>query len=423
MAVEDKHTWWKHLDEKRSSIIERTRNMNELISILVPIYNVAPYLRQCIESIINQTYKNLEIILVNDGSTDECSSICDEYAAKDNRIKVIHKKNGGQDSARKEGMKSVNGLYIGYVDGDDWIEPEMYETLYRLAKQSGALVVESGAIDTYNNKEVFRRSYYNDGFYNGERFADIIPTIIHTGNFFQHGISPYLVTKLFYKDCIYNYQMFPEKSSNLVDDVMCVFPSVINSQSIYITHECFYHYRIRSDSTKRTTRSDVVETVKKNYSEWLKRFNADDFKDSIKSQLNYFVMYLLLSKAMYAFDSAESNYCLVPYGRIEKGSKIVMYGAGAVGIQLYNYITSNNYCEIVCWADKNYDSFNDLNVNNPMRIVETNFDYLVVAIFNRDAYLSAKSDLVSMGINEQKIRWLDNNFLENPMLLIEQYLI
>lgn len=102
-----------------------------LISIIVPIYNVELYLEKCIESIINQTYKNLEIILVDDGSTDSCGKICDEYAKKDNRIKVIHKINGGLSDARNKGMEIAKGKYIGFVDGDDYVASDMYETLYK----------------------------------------------------------------------------------------------------------------------------------------------------------------------------------------------------------------------------------------------------------------------------------------------------
>lgn len=394
--------------------------MDELISIIVPIYNVEPYLPQCIESIINQTYKNIEIILVDDGSTDRCFSICEEYAAKDKRIKVIHKDNGGQDSARKEGMKIAQGIYVGYVDGDDWIEPEMYESLYNLAKQSKALIVESGVIDTYSNKEVSRKPYFNPGLYSGEKFNDIIPRIIHTGNFFQHGIFPYLVTKLFYKDCIYDYQMMSEESNNLVDDVMCTFPCVINTQSIYITDKCYYHYRIRESSTKRTVRNDVVDIIKNNYSDWLKRFNNVAFEKSIESQINFFIMYLLVSKAMYVFDDEKDNYCLKPYGGIEKGADIVLYGAGAVGIQLYNYISTSKCCNIIYWADRNYTSFKDLNVQSPGEIINIDADYVIISILNRDAYISAKNSLISMGISEKKIRWIDEKYLRDPKLLLEQ---
>lgn len=98
-----------------------------MISIIVPVYNVEKYLERCIESIVNQTYKDIEIILVDDGSPDNCPVICDRYAEKDNRIKVIHKQNGGLINARKSGLEIAQGDYIGFVDSDDWIEPEMYE--------------------------------------------------------------------------------------------------------------------------------------------------------------------------------------------------------------------------------------------------------------------------------------------------------
>ena len=102
-----------------------------MISIIVPIYNVAPYLSQCIESLMEQTYKDIEMILVDDGSTDNSPAICEEYKKKDPRIRVIHQENKGVVSARKEGLRAARGTYIGFVDGDDWIEPDMYACMYQ----------------------------------------------------------------------------------------------------------------------------------------------------------------------------------------------------------------------------------------------------------------------------------------------------
>ena len=139
--------------------------MDDLISVIVPIYHVEQYLEQCIQSIRNQTYKNLEIILVDDGSDDQCPQICDKHAREDKRIKVIHKKNAGQDSARKMGMSIASGNYIGYVDGDDWIEPVMYEKLLDYAHQYEVDVVESGAIEFWGKIEKNRTSYLPEGCY------------------------------------------------------------------------------------------------------------------------------------------------------------------------------------------------------------------------------------------------------------------
>ena len=117
---------------------------NPLISVIVPIYMIDRYIGICIESIINQTYKNLEIILVDDGGKDRCPEICDLYKKKDARIKVIHKPNGGLVSARKAGLQQSNGEYISYVDGDDWIGAGFIEGLYTAARISNADMVCAG---------------------------------------------------------------------------------------------------------------------------------------------------------------------------------------------------------------------------------------------------------------------------------------
>ncbi|MDO5544819.1 MAG: glycosyltransferase [Eubacteriales bacterium] len=118
-----------------------------LISVIVPVYNVSAWLPRCVDSILAQTYKNLEILLVDDGSTDDSGRICEEYAKKDTRIRVLHKKNGGLSSARNAGLDVAAGQYIGFVDSDDWIEPEMYAVMLALMEQYDAQIVCAGRCD------------------------------------------------------------------------------------------------------------------------------------------------------------------------------------------------------------------------------------------------------------------------------------
>lgn len=122
----------------RKGLLVFMEKLSELISIIVPVYNVQDYLERCINSIWEQTYKNLEIILVDDGSTDNSGQMCDAYAKKDARIKVVHKENGGLSDARNAGLRVATGQYIGYVDSDDWIEPQMYEKMYKACKDYNA---------------------------------------------------------------------------------------------------------------------------------------------------------------------------------------------------------------------------------------------------------------------------------------------
>lgn len=121
--------------------------MQELISVIVPIYKVEKYLDACIESIVNQTYGNLEIILVDDGSPDNCPAMCDAWAEKDSRIKVIHKKNGGQGEARNFALDIASGRYIGFVDSDDKISPAMYEKLLELLSENDADAVQCAMLN------------------------------------------------------------------------------------------------------------------------------------------------------------------------------------------------------------------------------------------------------------------------------------
>ena len=124
---------------------------NDLISVIVPVYKVEKYLPRCVDSIINQTYKNLEIILVDDGSPDNCGKICDEYAKKDSRIKVIHKENGGQASARNMALDIAKGEYIGFVDSDDYIKDDMYEELYFRLKNSKSDIACCGRFNVFED--------------------------------------------------------------------------------------------------------------------------------------------------------------------------------------------------------------------------------------------------------------------------------
>ncbi|MCR5206958.1 MAG: glycosyltransferase [Eubacterium sp.] len=136
--------------------------MEPLISVIVPVYNVSKYLDRCVESIVNQTYKNLEIILVDDGSPDNCPAICDEWAQKDSRIQVIHKENGGVSSARNAGLDAANGVYIAFVDSDDYISSEMYQILVKLVVAENADVGSCNIALREENGEIRPSVHFGD---------------------------------------------------------------------------------------------------------------------------------------------------------------------------------------------------------------------------------------------------------------------
>ena len=172
-----------------------------MISVIVPVYNIRKYLPRCIESILAQTLSELEVLLVNDGSTDGCYEICESYRRQDSRIKVIHKVNGGLVSARKAGMKAASGDYIAFVDGDDWIEPDMYERMYQKLMEQDVDIVMCGRYEDVG--DISKRVYHGipEGRYGKEEMLRAVyHQMISKGDFFEYGILPVIWDKLFRRD-------------------------------------------------------------------------------------------------------------------------------------------------------------------------------------------------------------------------------
>lgn len=391
---------------------------NNMVSIIVPIYRVENYLEECINSLVNQTLKNIEIILVDDGSDDKCPEICDFYAKRDTRIKVVHKKNGGADSARKAGISVASGKYVGYVDGDDWVESDMYEKMLNEAEYYQVAVVETGIIDSWDYKESKRHSYLQSGCYKGDEFKNQIePYILYSGNFFQHGISPYLCTKIFLKEEIYKYQNMNDTLNKIQDDTMVSMPCIVNTKSIFISHKCYYHYRVRLNSSKRAIRRNEVKDFKEFYPLMYKRFVGSDL--AFDNQINFYSMYWLLMKAPYVF-KGYGDEVFLPIPQIKTSSKIVLYGAGSVGIHWKDYLC-NEGIKLVGWSDKNYKTLSaKYDICNPQSIVKLEFDYVVIAILRETAVESAKNDLIKLGVPKEKICWIDKKYINEPKLLLKK---
>lgn len=218
-----------------------------LITVIVPVYKVEAYLNRCVTSIINQTYKNLEIILVDDGSPDNCGQMCDDLAKADPRIRVIHKENGGLSSARNAGLDAMSGKYVGFVDSDDWIEPDMYESLFSLLHKHEAQIAACGIQCDHADGACY---YFNADY---PRYKDIeVYSKIQALKelIIAHKITPSACDKLFLAE-IFAQLRFKEGIVNEDFDLMpkC-FESV--STAVYLPIPK-YHYIMTDDSITRGT--------------------------------------------------------------------------------------------------------------------------------------------------------------------------
>ena len=211
------------------------------ISVIVPIYNVEKYLERCLESIVHQSYKNLEIILVNDGSKDNSLMICEEYKKQDERIIIINKKNGGASSARNEGLKIATGDYISFIDSDDYIEEDMYEILVRNLIENDADISVSGVKDIIENIDG-SQTIIKDTF-NGERILETVNSIEAMRKYFLGSWAPW---DKIYKREIHKDLFFPEGEIN--EDEAIVLEVLKKAKKIVYDNKSFYNY-IKRDSS------------------------------------------------------------------------------------------------------------------------------------------------------------------------------
>lgn len=222
---------------------------NDLISIIIPVYKVEKYLEKCIESVLKQTYTNLQIILVDDGSPDNCGKICDEYAKKDPRIEVIHKVNGGLSDARNVGIAKAKGKYIGFVDSDDYIKEDMYEILINLIKEYDADVSICNLYDVIDGKEYIRNN--ENGIQEYSRL-EILKEVLLDKN-----IQSYAWNKLYKKE-LFDEIKYP--IGKKYEDIGTTFYVFEKCNKIVVTSEPEYYYLKRSDSlVNNVTESTVLD--------------------------------------------------------------------------------------------------------------------------------------------------------------------
>ncbi len=355
-----------------------------MISVIVPIYNVKDYLIPCIESIINQTFTDLEIILVDDGSTDGCSEICDKYQETDSRILVIHKENEGLVSARKAGLKAAHGSYIAYVDGDDWIEPIMYEHMYQeLCRQDADIVMCGRYEDTGKiSREVFHG--IPEGRYGKEELINYVyPQMIVGDDFFEWMIFPGLWDKLFRRKCVEMFQYMVDNRITMGEDAACTYPCLLNADSIYIIHQCLYHYRQTTSSMVKKVQSNEIERERfcVLYQSMNKCFERYTGIFDVREQWKKYVLFLMLPRADTLYKDFENLEYLFPFYQVKKGSSIILYGAGTYGQRLYQYLKKSRFCSVSAWVDRNYIQLSEmgLEVVNPLVIPQKKCNVIVIA--------------------------------------------
>lgn len=206
------------------------------ISVIIPIYRVEQYLCKCVESVLAQTYHNMEVILVDDGSPDGCGKICDEYAERDERVKVIHKPNGGVASARNAGLAAATGEWIGWVDSDDWAEPALFETLLRGALETSAEISVCGHWEEYRGRREV----------SGWQERRVLDTEQALGELLENGRMKNLLWDRIFHRTLFDGLQFPE--GRTYEDIAVMHWLFLRAEKVACLPEVLYHYRQREGS-------------------------------------------------------------------------------------------------------------------------------------------------------------------------------
>ena len=389
------------------------------VSVIVPIYNIDQYIEQCISSIIMQTYDKLQIVLVDDGSTDRSGQICDQYQKKDVRIVVIHKQNEGLVPARKTGLLAATGKYICYVDGDDWIEPDFIEHLLAGMERAGT---ELGVADYFCDMEEYSwkvQERQQAGVYDTK---ELISTMLYTGEFYEFGISQFVWAKLFRRDVLYEIQMQVDDRIFCGEDV--TYPYILKTRKICFLSYAGYHYRQRRGSM--TSGYDANEQMRNRI---LIQYLADIFQssayaDNLYRQLNQYAKNLFLARQIDCFDTPKGRGLLTPYGGLPENARVVIYGAGKLGQSIYGYLERQTSVTIIDWVDKNYKRYQkgDRKVNSPENLKQfdiSSYDWVIIGVCSEKTAEKIKEYLIELHIDKEKIKWLRKAFIQEKTWILD----
>lgn len=374
-------------------------SMKIKISVVIPIYNTEKYIDRCVESIITQTYQHLEIILVDDGSTDSCVEKCDLYALQDSRIRVIHKKNGGLVSARKAGVRIASGDYITHVDSDDWVEEDAYKNIVEKLQAYHPDVLTYGLTKDYESGLlVRRRSEIAEGMYSLDLFWEKMNESISKSYFYCQGIVVNAVTKVIKAELMKKWQEEIDDNIRYGEDNALTYWSITHLNNIYVQQECFYHYCVHKGSMNWENGEDnyalCLRTIQN-----MKRANEECAVEA-QTTINLIetAYYLLAIYCMeYCF---ESNGELIFFPDVHKGGRGILYGKGVFANRFLECVRRTDFLEIIGNVDSR-------DIKKIQSFSPEAYDYVILGIAEPNIIKDAINKLVYMGIPIEKIKYVE----------------
>lgn len=374
------------------------------LSIIIPIHNEEKFLDACINSILRQSKQDIELILVNDGSTDRTREICDLWTEKDTRIRTFHCERQGTLMSRKVGVSNVNTEYLTFVDADDFVDRESFIKANEYMEKSIDIICfgirryfdDKYCINTFSRKGA--------GVYSKEEISNMIfEDMIWDGINNRPGIDASLCTKVIKTElmkktvkCVGDFDL------DIGDDAVLTYPSIFFSETLALSDDIYYNHRQRSPGVIAPyfKKDDYFDKLFRLYCVLREIFDNDN---RLRMQLDQMYVSLIREKSIVWGGDACSIRFIFPFDKVQKNSNIVLYGAGKVGKDYYTQLENVPYCNIIAWVDKNWRYFYDKRIGDPSIISNLQFDHVVISVKSPDARKIIINELVGVGIPKNKI--------------------
>lgn len=378
------------------------------LSVIIPVYNGEATIKRCLESILHQTYKDFEVILVDDGSTDKSPAFCEEYAHKDHRVRAIHIENSGPFQARKAGVTIAKGEILTFADADDWLKEDAFETVMRIFRKYHPDILAYTYV--YGEGKV-EKHFYEERLYCGTEIRDeIVPEMMYDSALGGRRLNPSLCCKWIKKELFTKVTESVKDRITLGEDALVTYPAVCMAERIFLCNKACYHYTSNNDSCTHTYPLERITEVKAFQDNLMRLFDEMGMLVQMRYQIENYVrsFFAMMMKSWYGIELSPVIYDF-PYNVIPKGAMVFVYGAGIVGKSYINSLKLTDYAQIAGWADKNYKelkAYNQVAIIPPERIKEKVFDLLLIAVWDKKAACDIKRNLIYMGIPESKIIWV-----------------
>lgn len=377
------------------------------VSVIVTVYNMEAYVKECIVSILAQSLEDIEVVCVEDGSSDRSLSILEGLAEEDDRIKIIHQSNQGLVEARKTGLRNASADYICFVDADDWVKTTMMEELYQNIYENDLDCVSCG----YENETGVVYDFVGDGKYvEGVNLKELFSEMVWNPKYKEGGIIPHTVTKIYKKELLLMTSKGIDARIRYGEDNALVYSYLVMCKKVMILHKALYHVRKVANSHSRGKDEMFCARMNLIFVFLRKCFKNSPYKEMLLRQLEQYVVYSFvmgINRYMGIGWDAQISYWN-PFQIIEKGDRILIYGAGVYGQLVLNSIMDDNKTDkkaaVIAIIDRNTNAKIGNYETIPIsRINEFEYDWIVIALKDLSQRNEVKKNLMSRGISKEKI--------------------